>query len=78
MTLINDARHWWRLWSVRWSMLVGLVMAFVCDHPEALTSLVAYVPPYWRPLASSAASLTVFTILPALLRVLKQRLPDGK
>jgi len=78
MGLIDEARHWWRLWSIRWSMVVGVAMAFLCDHPEALTGLVAYVPPPWRPLASAVASLTVFTILPALLRVLKQRLPDGK
>lgn len=78
MGLIDEARHWWRMWSIRWQVAVGLLMAFACGHPEAFTGLVTYVPPYWRPLASTVASLTVFTILPAVLRVMKQRLPDGK
>lgn len=78
MALIDEARHWWRLWSIRFYALVGVGVGFVCDHPEALTGLVAYIPPYWRPAAASAFSLTVFVILPAILRLMKQRLPDGK
>lgn len=78
MGLIDEARHWWRLWSVQFYALIGVGVGFVCDHPEALTGLVAYIPPYWRPAAASAFSLTVFVILPAILRLMKQRLPDGK
>ncbi|WP_343611117.1 hypothetical protein [Novosphingobium sp.] len=78
LSLVDEARHWWRLWTIRFYALIGLAVPPVVNHPEIVTSLVAYVPAYWRPAAVSAAAIIVFAICPAVLRLLKQRLPDAR
>ncbi|WCT78866.1 hypothetical protein [Novosphingobium humi] len=72
MTLVEDARLWWRWWSVRMAMVAGAAAGAVVAQPQILTNLVAYVPERWRPLAGSLVGIITFAA-PTLARILKQR-----
>lgn len=71
MTLVEDARQWWRWWSVRMAMVAGAVAGAIVSQPQILTNLVAYVPEQWRPLAGSLAGLIVFGA-PTIARLIQQ------
>lgn len=71
MTLVEDARQWWRWWSVRMAALAGVVAGALVAQPQILTGLVAYVPERWRPLASALAGVVVFAA-PTIARLIKQ------
>lgn len=77
MTLVDDARQWWRWWSVRMAMVAGAVAGALVAQPQILTSLVAYVPDRWRPLASALAGLTVFAA-PTIARLVQQGGGNGQ
>lgn len=77
MTLVDDARHWWRLWSIRIHALLAFGVCAAMENPEILKAPLAYVPEYWRPLAVVIVGFVVFA-LPSAARLLKQRLPDGQ
>jgi hypothetical protein len=72
MTLVDDARQFWRWWSVRVAALAGLITTWVIDQPQQALGLIAYVPAEWRPLAAALAGFAVFG-LPTLVRLLKQK-----
>lgn len=72
MTLVDDARQWWRWWSVRMAALAGIAAGALVAQPQILTALVAYVPERWRPLASALAGIAVFAA-PTLARLIQQR-----
>ncbi len=74
MKLIEEARQFWRWWSVRLAALAGIVAGYFTAYPAQLQGLLAYVPERWRPVASIAVGLVVFA-LPTLARVIKQ---EGK
>ncbi|WP_068090880.1 DUF7940 domain-containing protein [Novosphingobium rosa] len=71
MRLVDDARQFWRLWSVRVHALIALCVGAVVSDPHILTGLVYYVPDPWRPLAGSFAGIVVFG-MPTVARLLKQ------
>jgi hypothetical protein len=77
MTLVDDARHWWRMWSIRVHALTAFGVCAALAHPEILNAPLAYVPDYWRPLAVVLVGLLTFA-LPTAARLLKQSLPDAQ
>lgn len=74
MTLVDDARQFWRWWSVRLAVVAGAVAGAVVNNPQILTGLVAYVPPQYRTLASALVGVAV-ALAPTLARLIKQKAP---
>ena len=71
MRLVDDARQWWRWWSVRAAALAGLVVGWATQWPQQIFGLIAYVPEHWRPAVGAALGFAVFA-LPTALRLFKQ------
>jgi hypothetical protein len=79
MKLIDDIRHWWRLWSVRFSLAALLVNAIQLLDPTLMLTLLGSlrdetleaVPP--RAIAAVQAVLIVLAIT---ARFLPQKLPE--
>lgn len=63
LTLIDEARSWWRMWSVRLAAFAGVVAAYLAASPEDTQALLGLLPEGpWRVLASVAIGLTVFAL----------------
>lgn len=71
MQFVNEARQFWRWWSVRLAAVFGVVTGYLTAYPATLQQMVAYVPEYWRPAASVALGLIAFA-LPTLARLMQQ------
>jgi hypothetical protein len=71
MRLVDDARQFWRWWSVRAAALAAMVAGWAVSAPQQVFGLLAYVPEYWRPAAGAVVGLAVFA-LPTALRLIKQ------
>ena len=59
MKLIEEARHWWRMWSNRLALLAGAVFGALVYDPTLLKQAVALVPEPWRPLAAFVGAVAV-------------------
>ena len=69
--LIEDARLWWRMWSVRLAAAFAALMAWLTTSPEALLQLVRMVPPEY----SWAAPILTFIVtfgIPTFVRLVVQ------
>lgn len=42
--LIDDARNWWRLWSVRLNMLGLAIMSYIAFDPSAVLVVINMMP----------------------------------
>ena len=71
MQLIEGARHWWRLWSVRLAAIPALIAGYLTAYPGELPKLVDYVPEQWRATASVLITALVFGV-PTLVRLIQQ------
>lgn len=71
MQFIDDARHWWKLWSVRLATIPALVAGYLTAYPGELPKLVAYVPENLRAVASVLITALVFGV-PTIVRLLCQ------
>jgi hypothetical protein len=71
MRLVDDARQFWRWWSVRAAAAAGMVAAWAISAPQQVFGLISYVPEFWRPAAGALVGFGVFG-LPTLLRLVKQ------
>ncbi|MDE2434750.1 MAG: hypothetical protein KGM49_00685 [Sphingomonadales bacterium] len=71
MQLIDDARQFWRLWSVRIMAIPVLLAGAYASSPAVFTGLIAYVPEKWRPLALFLGTV-VMSGIGTLARVVKQ------
>lgn len=61
--LIDDARDWWRFWSVRLAAAAGLVAAWLAANPEQTQALLDLLPDGpLRVLASAGIGLFVFAL----------------
>ena len=49
MKLIEQARQFWRFWTVRLAVLAGVIAGAIVNQPSILTGLIAYVPLGLRP-----------------------------
>lgn len=70
--LLARLRALHRYWSVRLSVLAGLLAGWLMSDPSILPRLVHVVPPEWRPLVALAAGFATYA-LPTLARALPQR-----
>jgi hypothetical protein len=78
LRLVDDARQWWRFYSVRAAAGAGMVAGWAVSCPQQVFGLIAYVPDFWRPLAGALVGFLVFA-LPTVLRLWKQgSKPDGQ
>lgn len=76
--LIDDARLWWRMWSVQGAALFGLLAASITANPGLLLGLIAHIPDKWRGWAAVATFIVTFGV-PTLLRLVKQpEKPDAE
>lgn len=66
--LVDDARHWWRWWSMRFILLGGALEGELALFPDALKG---YLPDAWT---HRVAMFCFFA--GALARLTKQQLPD--
>ena len=64
--LIEEARQFWRFWTVRLALVAGVIAGAIVEQPGILTGLVAYVPVELRPAVSGLTGVVVFA-LPTLL-----------
>ena len=53
MKLIEQARQFWRFWTVRLAVLAGVIAGAIVNQPSILTGLIAYVPLGLRPAAAA-------------------------
>ncbi len=61
--LIDEAREWWRLWSVRLAALAGIVAAYLAANPDQSQALLAVLPEGpLRTLASIGIGVFVFAL----------------
>lgn len=61
--LIDNARVWWRLWSVRLAALAGVVAAYLAGNPDQTQDLLNLLPDGpMRTLASIGVGLFVFAL----------------
>jgi hypothetical protein len=59
--LIDEARQWWRLWSVRLAALAGIVAAYLAANPDQAQTLLNALPEGpLRTLVSIALGVFVF------------------
>ncbi|HWK40792.1 MAG TPA: hypothetical protein VNR60_02580 [Croceibacterium sp.] len=59
--LIDEARQWWRLWSVRLAALAGVIAAYLAASPSEAERLLELLPDGpLRTLASVGIGLLVF------------------
>lgn len=75
--LVDEARHWWRLWSIRFYALLAFLVGAAMQYPDIVTAPLAYVPALYKPAAVALVGILTFA-LPTAARLLKQRLPDGQ
>lgn len=66
MKLIEEARQFWRFWSVRLAIVAGVIAGAIVEQPDILAGLIAYVPGGLRPAVSVVTGILVFA-LPAWL-----------
>lgn len=61
--LIDEARQWWKMWSVRLAALAGLLAGYLAANPDATTELLELLPDGpLRTLASVGIGLFVFAL----------------
>lgn len=75
MQMIEGARHWWRLWSVRLAAIPALIAGYLTAYPGELPKLVDYVPEHWRGATSVLITGLVFGV-PTIVRLIQQT-PKG-
>lgn len=81
MTLIDNARQWWRLWSVRLNGIGLAIMAWVWFDPTAILAVINLMPVQLRPYLPQEAVAVVSGIMMALAliaRLVRQPALEGK
>ena len=61
MKLIDEAGQWYRFLSVKLAVVAGMVSAYFTAYPDKLAEMVNVLPEHWRPVASVAIGLFVFS-----------------
>lgn len=79
--LIDEARHWWKMWSVRLAAIAGIVAGYLAANPSATEELLALLPDGpLRTFASIGIGLFVFALATGarLARQPAKRSPDDE
>lgn len=73
ITLIEECRQWWKLWSVRLAAIAGVIAAVLSASPGLLTWLVnEYFPAGPLRIVVSAVIGVVVFVIPTLARLAQQ------
>lgn len=73
--LIDEARLWWKMWSVRLAAMAGLLAAYLAASPETTQSLLALLPDGpMRVVAGALIGLFVFAMATGA-RLVRQKAP---
>ena len=76
MNLIDNARDWWKMWSVQLAALAGVVAAYLAANPDVTQSLLNLLPEGpARVLASAGVGVFVFGLATGA-RLVKQGKPQ--
>lgn len=67
--LIDDARNWWRLWSVRLNMLGLAVMSYIAFDPAAVLHVINLMPPPVRAALPDRVEIIVGGLIFALAMI---------
>lgn len=70
--LIEDCRHWYKLWSSWLAILWGIIVTVFWNDPTLLGQLVNVMPEETRALLSPLV-LGIVAALPIIVRLLKQQ-----
>lgn len=71
LKLIDDARLWWKMWSVRLAALGSIAVGYVLASPDVLLSTLNAMPAEVRQLFPPFAGLALFALV-TLVRLIKQ------
>lgn len=72
MKLVEEARQFWKLWSVRLAAVAGIVAGVLSANPGLLLGLITYFPAGMiRNLAAAAIGVLVFAV-PTIVRLMQQ------
>lgn len=69
--LIDDARYWWRMWSVRAAGVFAVVLSAIVANPAPLLQFFATLPEPYKSLVPVFTLIVTFGV-PTLLRLWKQ------
>lgn len=74
MQFVEDARQFWRWWSVRLAFVAGIVGAYFAtnDGRATLEMMLAWVPDSLRP----PLVFFIMAVLPTLVRTIQQKPKD--
>lgn len=69
--LTDDARLWWRMWSVRLAAVGSLAVTYVLASPDILLSTLNAMPPEIRAIFPPFAGFALFALV-TIVRLIKQ------
>lgn len=78
MKIVENWRQAWRWWSIRLSVVAGIIAGYVAtpQGATAIADLIRYVPEQWRPIGSIAIGVLVSAV-PTLARLIQQEVDDA-
>lgn len=81
MKLIEEARHAWKMWSIRIAAVAAILAGVIASNQSIALGLVYFLPDGpWRVVAGIGIGLVVF-VIPTVARLVKQEKlekPDGQ
>lgn len=69
--LIDEARHWWKMWSIRAAGIFAAVLAAVAANPAPILQYLASLPESVKPFVPVLTLVVTFGV-PTLLRLWRQ------
>ncbi len=74
--LIDEARLWWRMWSVRLAAVMSAVVAYVLASPDIIVRVMNELPPEFRAAFPPATGILLFALV-TVVRLYKQGPKNG-
>lgn len=71
MKLIQEARHFWRMWSVQLAAVFATVLAAIAANPAPVLQYLNALPEAYKPYIP-VLTLVVTFVVPTLVRLLHQ------
>jgi len=75
--LIDDARYWWRMWSLRLAAIGSIIISYVLASPDILLRTMNDLPPDLRGYFPPVAGFMLFGLV-TTVRLYKQGIKDGR
>jgi hypothetical protein len=69
--LIEDARHWWKMWSVQLAAVFATLLAALAANPAPVLQFLNSLPEEYKPLVPLLTLIVTFGA-PTLLRLIQQ------